>query len=265
MKLLAKKIKTRRLVSIFLVATLAVCSLFTFNASGTAAEPYKTYKKSAKSKNYLVADEYDYSAPVPKNYAVGNSYFNDAVFIGDSRGVDLMIYTDIKKTKALPYCDVGLNVNTALTKEFVNLGGSKVTVPTALKKKKKSFKKVYLMFGLNELGSSSTDFIKQYSKLIDAVRKINKDAIIYVHCVVPVSKQRDNTSDTFTNVRIHKRNTYIKKMCKDKKVFYIDAVEAFSGADGYLPDDAAYDGIHYKPSYSEKWLSYLRTRTLLVK
>ncbi len=263
---MAKKQKTKRFISIFLIAAITVCSLFTFNASGTAAEPYKTYKKSTKSTKYLVADGYDYSAPVPKNYAVGNSYFNDAVFIGDSRGVDLMIYTDIKNTKALPYCDVGLNVSTAFTKEFVSLNGSKVTVLNALKKKKKKFTKVYLMFGINELGYSSVGaFIKQYSKLVDAVREINKNAIIYVHCVVPVSKQRDNTSDTFTNVRINKWNKYIKKMCKDKKLFYIDAVSAFSGADGYLPDDAAYDGIHYKPSYSQKWLNYLRTRTLLVK
>lgn len=263
---MAKKLFSKRLISALLIMVITLCSTLTINASGTAAEPYKTYKKLKSSKKYLVADGYDYSSPVPKNYAVNNSYFNDAVFIGDSRGVDLMIYTDIKKTKALPYCDVGLNVSTAFTKDFVSLNGSKVTALTALKKKKKSFNKVYLMFGLNELGYSSVGtFIKQYSKLVDAIRKINKNAIIYVHCIVPVSKQRDNTSDTFTNVRILKWNTYIEKMCKDKKLFYIDAVSAFSGADGYLPDDAAYDGIHYKPSYSQKWLDYLRTRTLLVK
>ncbi len=243
-----------------------ICSLFTVSATGTEENPYKTYKKSSKFKQFIVADEYDYSAPVPKNVPVGNSYFNDAVFIGDSRGVDLMIYTDIKNTKALPYCDIGLNVSTVFTKDFVNLNGNKVTALSALKKKKKNFTKVYLMFGINELGYSSVGaFIKQYSKLVDAVREINKNAIIYVHCIVPVSKQRDNTSDTFTNIRIHKWNTYIKKMCVDKKLFYIDAVSVFSGADGYLPDDVAFDGIHYTPAYSVKWLDYLRTRTLLVK
>lgn len=263
---MAIKLIKKAVLSGLLIMSLILGNFYSLQVKGTSQNTYKTYLKLADSKSFIIADEYDYSAPVPKNATVSNSYFNDAVFIGDSRGVDLMIYTDIKDTKALPYCDVGLNVSTVFTKDFVNIKGTKVTVLSALKKKKKSFNKVYLMFGLNELGYSSVNaFIKQYAKLVDAVREINKNAIIYVHCIVPVSKQRDNISDTFTNVRIHKWNKYIEKMCKEKKLFYIDAVSAFSGADGYLPDDAAYDGIHYKPSYSEKWLDYLKTRTLLVK
>lgn len=254
------KSKKRAIISVILSLCVVISGVFATPVLGI------TYSKAKTDKKYLVADEYDYSSPVPQSDAVPNSYFNDAVFIGDSRGVDLMIYTDIKNTKALPYCDVGLNVSTVFTKDFVNLNGSKVTVLQALKKKKKSFNKVYLMFGLNELGySSGQAFINQYAKLVDAVRNINKNAIIYVHCVVPVSQQRDNTSDTFTNHRIHKLNKQIIKMCKTKKLFYIDAVDAFSGANGYLPDDAAYDGIHYKPNYSVKWLDFLRTRTITIK
>ena len=225
----------------------------------------KTYKKTTSS-GKMIADGYRYDKPVTKGSAVGKSYFNDAVFIGDSRTVDLMIYSDLSDSKALAYCDVGLNISTVFTKKFVGYKGDKITAPSALKKNRSKYSKVYLMFGLNELGYASAEaFINQYKKFISTVRSANKNAVIYVQSVLPVSKQRDTTSDTFYNARIVKYNKLIRKMCREQKLFYIDLFDSFLNGEGYLPADAASDGIHFVPAYCDKWLSYLQSHTVKLK
>ena len=51
-------------------------------------------------------------------------------------------------------------------------------------------------------------------------------------------------------------------MAEEKEVYFIDTGKAIAGQDGILPEDAAYDGIHLKKAYCEKWLEYLKTHTV---
>ena len=243
-------------------AIIALCS---FSSSVFSAENAVTYKEKEKSE-FLVAENYDYSSPVPESPSVGNSFFDKSVFIGDSRCVDIVIYSDLNKTKALPYCEVGLNVNTAQTKDFVNIKGKSYTALEALKKNKSKFSKVYLMFGLNELGYPSIDgFINQYEKLISAVRKINSDCEIYISGVLPVTKQKDLSDKVFNLKNIRRFNKEIAEMCSRNKVFYIDAFDAFLDSEGYLPAGVASDGIHFSASVCGGWFNYLKSHTVSVK
>lgn len=62
-------------------------------------------------------DDYDYSMPVPQSEAVSEEYFDDAVFIGDSRTEGLIMYTDLPNTTA--YTDKGLMVDTEIGRAHV--------------------------------------------------------------------------------------------------------------------------------------------------
>ena len=257
--------KIKKILKFVTAISLSLCTLISSGGQVFAEDTYTTYKM-AKEGKVAYAEGYDYSKPVPKNLAKSLGYFNDAAFVGDSRTVDLMIYSKVKKTSALAYCDVGLNVNTVFEKKFLTVKKKKVTAPEALKANKKKYTKVYLMFGINELGFDSVEgFIKSYKKLIDSVRKINPEAIIYVQSVLPVAKSKDQTSNLFTNRRAKKYNTYIKEMCEEKKVFFIDAYSAFEGANGYLPEAIASDGIHFRADVCDNWLTYLANHTLEYK
>ncbi len=253
-KLLKPILKTSTAIVLALTLLSGTCAF--------AEDTYVTYKR-VMEKGISTAEGYDYRKPVPKNVAKGLDYFNDAVFLGDSRTVDLMIYSKVKETKAKAYCDIGLNVNTVFEKRFINYKNKKLTAIEALSVHKKKYSKVYIMFGINELGFDSVEsFITSYKKLIDTVRTINPKAVVYVQSVLPVTKSKDHMSDKFNNLRAKKFNAYIKEMCIGRKVFYIDAYSAFQGADGYLPEAVASDGIHFGPEVSENWLSYLASRTL---
>lgn len=61
-----------------------------------------------------------------------NAYFDDAVFIGDSRTEGLMLYGGL--SNAAFYTHKGLMVNTIFTKEAVKDGEQKITIMKALGK-----------------------------------------------------------------------------------------------------------------------------------
>lgn len=113
-----------------------------------------------------------------------NAYFDDAVFIGDSRTEGLMLYGGL--SNAAFYTHKGLMVNTIFTKEAVKDGDQKITIMKALEKHK--FRKVYVMLGVNELGWVYEQvFIQRYGELVDELKRLQPDAVIYIQSIMPVS------------------------------------------------------------------------------
>lgn len=202
---------------------------------------------------------YDFSAPVPEAPKVDSTWFDGAVFIGDSRTEGLILNTGLNN--AIEYTHKGLMVDTVFTKPAVNIDGTKVTVMDALKTTQ--FDKVYIMLGINETGWPYKDvFINKYGKVIDAVKEINPGAQIYVQQILPVSKEVSGTHSYIKNEKIAEYNALIQEMAAEKQVYFVAAAEAVAGEDGTLPEDAATDGIHLKKEYCVKWLDYLETHTV---
>lgn len=202
---------------------------------------------------------YDFSQPVPESAAVDISYFDDAVFIGDSRTEGLILNMNLSQITA--YTHKGLMVNTALTDSVIELNGQNVTIIEALKQTQ--FSKVYIMLGINELGwYYGSRFIEYYGQLIDEIRAVNPNALIYIQSILPVSKKVSSTHNYVKNEKIIEYNILLAQMAAEKKVFYVNPAEAVTDENGCLPDDAATDGIHLKKSYCETWLNYLETHTV---
>lgn len=202
---------------------------------------------------------YDYTAPVPQSPAVEKSYFDDAVFIGDSLTEELILTTSLSNTTVYAY--KGLMVDTAFTKAVIRQGGQKVSVMDALAAT--DFAKVYIMFGINETGwVYSNIFQEKYGAIIDRIREINPDAVIYIQSILPVSQSVSSTHSYITNDRIDEYNGLLRQLAEEKQVYYVDVRQAVMGEDGALPEDAAPDGIHPVRAYCEQWLSYLQEHTV---
>ena len=217
---------------------------------------------SEKTPDVNHINEYDFSKAVPENEKVENDYFDDAVFIGDSRTEGLILNTGL--TNAISYTHKGLMVDTAFTSPIINKNGAKVSVTEALKTT--DFKKVYIMLGINETGwAYSNIFIEKYGKLIDEIKSINPTAVIYVQQILPVSEKVSSSHSYLKNEKIKEYNELIKNMAQEKKIYYIDAGSAVVNSNGYLPEEAATDGIHLNREYCEKWLNYLKTHTVSEK
>lgn len=186
--------------------------------------------------------------------------FDDAVFIGNSRTVGLGM--NCGKPMATFYASTGLNVETIGKSETINLdNGKKGTVYDALKQKQ--FKRVFIMFGINEMSWPYWDgFETRYETVIDKVKELQPDAKIYIQSVLPVNSLALNNNSVFTPAKVDEFNTYVKKAADAKDVTYLDVNSALREADGSLPMDAApTDGIHLVKKYCLVWLKYLADNT----
>lgn len=202
---------------------------------------------------------YDYSAPVPEAPKTDSTWFDDAVFIGDSRTEGLILNTGLNN--AIEYTHKGLMVDTVFTKPVIDMDGAKITVMDALKTTQ--FRKVYIMLGINETGWPYNDvFIHKYGEVIDAVKEINPDAQIYVQQILPVSRTVSAEHSYIKNEKIAEYNALLQEMAEEKQVYFVAAAEAVADGDGALPEDAAVDGIHLKKEYCVKWLEYLESHTV---
>ena len=189
---------------------------------------------------------------------VADSYFDDAAFIGDSRTQGLQLYTGLPN--ATFYATQGLMVDTFFSKKFVKAGGGKITIPDAMKNQ--TFKKVYIMLGVNELGwAYEKVFIQNYGEVVDKVKELQPDAKIYVQSILPVTKAKSDGDAIYNNTKISRYNELIEQMCREKGVTYLHVADAVGLDNGALPAGSATDGVHLNREYCYKWLDYLKTHT----
>ncbi|MGN1133906.1 MAG: GDSL-type esterase/lipase family protein, partial [Oscillospiraceae bacterium] len=226
------------------------------DSSASSAES-KTQDSNAESKQNSNTDSKAESKAESKadSQATANDDFSDAAFIGDSRTVGLEMTTNIPKASF--YAATGLNVDTATSKESVKLeSGKNGTVLDGMKEKQ--FNRIYIMFGINELGWPYPDvFQKEYTDLVNSIKEIQPNAKIYIQSILPVSSKAVSTNKVFTNENVENFNQLVKQVAADTSTAYLDVASVMKDENGSLPLDASTDGIHLLKEYCEKWLDYL--------
>lgn len=200
------------------------------------------------------------STLVAQGAAVDASYFDDAVFIGNSQMVGFANSTDLPGTY---YCAVGLNASSFFTSPVAKTSAGKVTIPQALRGQ--SFSKAYVLFGVNEFGWSSADaFVAKYEQVIATLRQNNPNMIIYVESVLPVNEFLAQSNGYGTNVNngnVAKFNEALYAMCERLGVCYLDIHSLFVGEDGKMPVANSSDGLHVNRACVAMWSDYLKTHT----
>ena len=188
--------------------------------------------------------------PVPDKGKRNSSSFDDCAFVGNSRIMDFDKYGLAKNV----FADVSLTVDTVFTK--VRYGKS-VTIINELNGR--NFKKIYLYFGDNECGwGSLSTFLEHYGKVVDAVRERCPSAQIFILSIMPISKSADLANNYGYNMAaINRANDYVVELAGQKGVTYFNTRPAVSDAYGYLPEEAASDGVHLGKKYTEKWADYI--------
>ena len=195
--------------------------------------------------------------PETKSFVdVDESYFEDAVFIGDSRTVGLQDYSGLNATF---YATVGLNVYDMWDEDFCNLNGSKVSLEQALSVKQ--YKKVYFQIGINEMGRGTIDtFMEAYQKSVEKFMELQPDAIIYVQAIMKVTKSKSDNDPIFNNEGLTARNERIAELADGQKIFYIDENEVVCDESGGLNPELTFDNLHLYGSQYGIWVDFLKTK-----
>lgn len=194
----------------------------------------------------------------PKEFvSVDENYFDDAVFIGDSRTVGLHDYGGLDK--ATFYATVGMNVYDLWTDEFCEVDGEKVTLEEALSLRQ--YKKVYFQIGINEMGTGTVDsFMQAYEASVKKIAELQPDAIIFVQGIMCVTKDKSDVDKIFNNLGIQIRNERIALLADNTKIFYIDMNEVVCDPEGNLRDDLTFDDLHLYASKYGIWVDFLMTK-----
>lgn len=113
---------------------------------------------------------------------------------------------------------------------------------------------VFFAFGMNDMGNYKGDaraFVKRYSELIDKFHKESPKTRIYVCSISTPTEEaiKDNSSIS----KYAEFNREIQKMCKKKKITYIDISKLLPEH----PEKYAPDGIHADASYYPLWLNMM--------
>lgn len=199
-------------------------------------------------------------APVPESEAVEDTYFQDVIFLGDSRTEGFSLYSGLKEGKY--FYSVGATVESVFSKNVWTLeDGSKVPLLDAMAKE--SCGKIYVMLGVNELGWVKVEtFQNQYAKVIDRLREDHPDAQIVLQSILPVSAKQDAKKTYVNNQRIQTYNEAIMALAEEKDCAYVNVAEAVTGEDGCLRPELTFDGVHLNTQGCRIWLDYLRTHSV---
>lgn len=205
------------------------------------------------------------SLPEPVFQHVEEDYFDDALFIGDSRTVGLFEYGQIED-RARFYAQTSLMIYEVMEnpKAIVKTDDERgaITVEEALSENK--FGKIYIMLGLNEMGFGTPEsFGAAYKAVISRIRQLQPDAVIYIQSIMHVADEKNRTDPVYNNTNIDLRNQPLKELADNRNIFYLDVNEALCDETGCLNGDWTFDQVHLKAAYYQVWKDFLLNHAIV--
>ena len=194
----------------------------------------------------------DWGATVPERAeAVYDSHFDRSCMIGNSLVEGFFMWSGVSNMRYI--YGTGAVVSNVLG--TLDLSPLTLNDPDY-------YQDIYLMFGLNEVGTDVNAFVQSYKTLIEYVREHQTKANIYVISVTPVTQEVDADPNEVQNMeRINAFNSALKQLCADENCWYLDIYSLLVDEYGYLSSDYAFagDGKHFEKSGYVAWANYMKT------
>ncbi len=210
-------------------------------------------------------DEYNGEEEINEDnskYLVGTtdvSYFDDALFIGDSRTVGIKEYGYFDNADY--FADVSMSVYKVNDKKLAVEGRKKTGLWELLASKK--YGKIYIMLGINELGYNFENTVEQYQTLIESIQEAQPDAIIYICANLHVTETKSSSDLYFNNENINRFNLAISQLANGENCFYIDVNVLFDDENGNLNKEYCSDEVHVQGKYYAAWCDWLLTQAVV--
>ncbi|MBO5342066.1 MAG: hypothetical protein J6A73_05200 [Lachnospiraceae bacterium] len=191
--------------------------------------------------------------------ATDAAYFDDALFIGDSRTVGIEEYGYFEQADF--FADVSMSVYKVWNRKIAVTGKTKQKLEDILAQN--SYGKVYVMLGINELGYDYEQNVKKYTELIEAIRVAQPEAVIYICANLHVTEKQSEADKYFNNDNINRFNQAIEALADGESCFYIDINPMFDDENGNLSTDYSSDEAHVKAQYYVAWCDWLMTQAIV--
>ena len=193
--------------------------------------------------------------PEPVPTRVEDDFFADAAFFGNSLVDCLRIFGGLEYGTFIAGTSASvLSVETVRDAHLSS--GAPATMLDALLEQQ--YGRIYVLFGINELGFNTGSFVELYEELLGKVAEAEPDAEIIVMSLTPITERRSNSEDLFTRDKVLEFNAAICAMASRHGYGYLDLFTGLSDENGWLPQEQSTDGVHFTADKYLEWAEYLR-------
>lgn len=195
--------------------------------------------------------------PLERSFTtVDNTYWSDALFIGDSRTMGLSEYADLGGAHV--FASSGMNVYKVFSEKLAVLDTGKQSLEELLAAH--TYGKVYIMLGINELGYDFERSVEKYKEMLATIQAYQPDALFFLQANLHVIQKQSSSDPLFNNPAIDRMNEQIAALADNKTLFYIDVNELFDDEQGNLSTEFAGDAAHIYGKYYAQWAEWLLTK-----
>ena len=195
----------------------------------------------------------------PRFATVSEAYFENALFIGDSRMVGFSIYRKLEG--ATYYCYQSADAFTILDKEYELESYGMISLYNLLTMSR--FDKIYISLGINNVAAGIENHSKHYKRLIDTILELQPDAIIYLLANLHITSELKSDLPYLTNENINLINTFISKFADNKRIFYLDPNVLYDDEFGNMDSELSYDHAHIYVKHYDRYLYFLLTHAVV--
>ena len=193
------------------------------------------------------------TAPTEPTVSVPDeSWFDDALFIGESRTAGLKVYGRLGKADY--FCGEGLTVYGVLGVSASDWNFGEQSLQSLFSRKQ--YGKIYIHLGINELGGNLDSYINQYRKVIDSIQQMQPDACIILQSVLSLGDGYSSRS-CFSAESIQDINDRIRALAEEKGLHFSDVNQIMTDETGYLIEGLSFDDCHLNPESYELWAQWL--------
>ncbi len=197
----------------------------------------------------------DYTAPEP----VDPTEFDNSLFIGDSRTVGISAFGGLGTADV--FATKGMSIYRVFTEtlEVRSSEGEEVLLEDLLLEN--TYDRVYIMLGINEIGTNIDVWSGKYLELVNKVRETQPDAIVYVCANLHITHSRSEKDETYNNTRLNAMNNYAASLADGETIIYVDVNTIFDDSNSALGAAYCTDDFHPIPKYYKQWVQWLATVT----
>ena len=202
----------------------------------------------------------------PEQQVVDSSFFDDAVFIGDSISLKLSYYAassgELGKAKFLVVGSYGVGNAVYDGLELTYQGKSYKNVEEALAAT--GAKKLFIMLGMNDIARKDFGYvdgaITNWGKLLDLLKSTCPDMTVYIQSMTPVWTGGEKGS--LNNANVDKYNEKLKAFAQNNGYKFIDIAPYMKDSTGGLATRFCSDQyVHLTDEGAKTWIKVLKAYT----
>lgn len=186
---------------------------------------------------------------------VEDGWFDDALFIGESRVQGMQAFSRLGKADY--FCGASMTVFGVMDSKLTDMRFMDANLNHVLKTK--TYGKILIHLGINELPMGAERIMKGYQKVIDYVRQRQPDAVIVLIGCMSISEEYSSRNGFDVEI-VHELNQALMALAEaEPEVYrYVDTNSWAAGEDGFLRPELTRDGCHLYGEYYADWCDLIK-------